>query len=225
MCAQERERSKRGTIYDQEQLDLLEQCVGQRDMTAWNERRQQEPDRPVLLQKVDLEKAYLRGADFRQADFRGANLRGVDLSGAKRSDYTRRWADLSDADFTEADLCLTDCRGANLRRANFTRAYLYYTNLSWTDLSGANLNGADLWAFLYKAVLTSVDLHQANRRLKELTRVGCQLTPKKDFSLAAAMERLKAASMESDGCREQPQVSSPCLVPVFAFDRHAVEHS
>ncbi|WP_083456041.1 pentapeptide repeat-containing protein [Desulfosarcina cetonica] len=43
-------------------------------------------------------------------------------------------------------------------------------------MSGANFNGADLWAFLFRANLTSVDLGQANRRFSDFTKIGCQYT-------------------------------------------------
>jgi len=167
-----------GAAFDQEQFDLLMKCSAKHDMAEWDEWKKQNPKQPVLLQNANLAKAYLRGADLRRADFRGANLRGVDLSGAKLPDFTRRWADLSGADFREADLCGTDFRGANLSGANFGRAYLYYTNFSWTNLSGANFRGADLWSFLYKAIVTSVDLSLANRRLADFTRIGSTFTPK-----------------------------------------------
>jgi hypothetical protein len=167
-----------GAAFDQEQFDLLMQCSAKHDMTEWDEWKKNNPKRPVLLQNANLAKAYLRGADLRRADFRGANLRGADLSGAKLPDFSRRWADLSGADFREADLCGTDFRGADMSGANFGRAYLYYTNFSWTNLSGANFRGADLWSFLYKAILTSVDLSLANRKLSEFTRIGSTLAPK-----------------------------------------------
>ena len=177
---------KSGGTYDRAQFDLLMQCSEKCDMTEWNTWRQQHPNQPVRLHKANLDKAFLRGADLRHADFRDASLRGVDLSGFRLPDYSRRWADLSGADFREADLCLTDFRGANLRGANFACAYLYYTNLSWTDLSGANFDGADLWGFLYEAVLRSVDLDQANRRIKDFTKIGCKLTRQENGAWGAA---------------------------------------
>nr|WP_319490762.1 pentapeptide repeat-containing protein [uncultured Desulfobacter sp.] len=160
---------------DRAPFDLLMKCSGQKDMTEWNVWRKHNPDHPVLLQNLNLEKAYLRGADLHGADLRGTNLRGADLSGAKLCDGSRRWADLSGADLREADLCLTDFRGATLIGANFSRAYLYYTNLSWTNLSFANFYDADLWACMYKSVLISVDLDQANRLVKYFTKRACQL--------------------------------------------------
>lgn len=183
MLTTEVKRQRASVALSWKQFDLLMKCSAKHDMTEWNAWRKHNPEQPVRLQNVNIEKAYLRGADLRKADFRGANLRGVDLSGAKLCDFNRRWADLSDADFREADLCGTDFRGANLSGANFDRAYLFCTNFSWTNLSGANFNGADLWAFLFKANLTSVDLSQANRRFSDFTKIGCKyttrLTPQK----------------------------------------------
>ncbi|MDR3569403.1 MAG: pentapeptide repeat-containing protein [Syntrophobacteraceae bacterium] len=155
-----------GAKFSREQFEVLMKCSDRQDMTEWNEWRKHNPNQGVVLQDVNIAGAHLRGADFGKADFRGANLRGADLSGARLYDFNRRWTDLSGADFSEADLCGTDFRGADLRGANFSRAYLYYTNLSWTDLSGANFNGADLWAFLFRANLTSVDLSRSNRSSK-----------------------------------------------------------
>jgi len=176
MLKMEAQKQKIGATFNRDQLDRLMRCSAKQDMTEWNEWRKKNPEQPVLLQNAKLEKAYLRGADLRKADFRGASLRGTDLSGAKLHDFSRRWADLSGADFSMADLCGTDFRGANLSGVNFQQAYLYYANLSWTNLSGANFSGADLWAMLYEAKLTSVDLDKANRRFSEFTRIACQYT-------------------------------------------------
>jgi len=173
-----RQIASEASTFSWEQFDLLMKCSAKHDMTDWNEWRKQNPKQPVRLQNVNLEKAYLRGADLHEADFFRANLRGVDLSGARRCDGNRRWADLSGTDFREADLCGTDFRGANLTGANFGRAYLFFTNLSWTNMSGADFRGADLWAFLYRANLTSVDLSRANRRFSDFTNIGCKYTKK-----------------------------------------------
>lgn len=175
-----------GAAFDREQFDLLMACSEKHDMSEWNEWRTQNPARPVLLQNANLSKACLRGADLRQADFHGANLRGADLSGAGLPDYSRRWADLGGADFREADLCGTDFRGANLSGANFGRAYLYCTNFSWTNLTGANFSGADLWAFLYRANVTSVDLSLAHRRLSDFTMIGCARAKRQGLSAGGA---------------------------------------
>ena len=169
-------RHKTGATCNMDQFDLLMKCSAEHDMTEWNEWRKHNPNVPVVLRNVNIKNAYLRGADLRKADFRGANLRGLDLSGAKRPDFTRRWADLSGADFTKADLCGTDFRGANLSDVNFDQAYLFFTNLSWTNLKGASFNGTDLWAFLYRADLTAVDLSRSNRRISDFTKIGCKHT-------------------------------------------------
>nr|WP_321465481.1 pentapeptide repeat-containing protein [uncultured Desulfobulbus sp.] len=178
--------AKKQTIrasFDPKQFALLIQCSEKHDMREWNEWRKMNPEQPVLLRTANLAKAYLRGADLHKADLRGANLRGADLSGAKDPDFRRVWADLSGADLTDADLCGTDFRGANLSDANFHLAYLFYTNLSWTNLSRANFSGADLWAMLYEATLTSVDLNQATRRFLDITKAGTTYSMKqKHFS-------------------------------------------
>lgn len=183
MLTIEAKKQKVGASFNREQFNLLMKCSAKRNMTEWNEWRKNNPEQSVLLQNAHLEKTYLRGADLHKADFRGASLRGADLSGAKLFDFSRRWANLSGANFSEADLCGTDFRGANLSSANFRHAYLFYTNLSWTNLSGANFSGADLWAMLYEAKLTSVDLNQANRRLSEFTRIGCKYIKKTPLSV------------------------------------------
>jgi len=194
-------RGELEATFDSEQFDLLVKCSAKRNMNEWNAWRKRNPGAAVLLQNANLEKAYLRGADLHGADFQGANLRGADLSGAKLGDGSRRWADLSGVDLREADLCLTDFRGAKLIGANFSRAYLYYTNLSWTNLSFANFTNADLWAFLYKAVLSSVDLFQANKRLNDFTKIGCKLEVKnKSFQ---EVVRMAQAPARACGCEPE----------------------
>ncbi|WP_051309849.1 pentapeptide repeat-containing protein [Desulfogranum japonicum] len=194
MTTREIHRSKLNTHFSLEQYDLLMKCSASQDMTEWNEWRKRNPKIPVRFRNADIKNAYLRGADLHKADFRGANLRGLDLSGAKRGNTGRLWANLSGADFREADLCGTDLRGANLSGADFSRAYLYYTNLSWTKLRGANFSGTDLWAFLYRADLTAVDLDLANRRLSDFTKTGCKYTKMKNAAVPPATDIYTADS-------------------------------
>lgn len=217
----ETKKHRVGDTYDRAQFNLLMQCSEKCDMTEWNTWRQQHPNQPVLLHKANLDKAFLRGADLRHADFRGASLRGVDLSGFRLPDYSRRWADLSGADFREADLCLTDFRGANLRGANFARAYLYYTNLSWTDLSGANFDGADLWGFLYEAVLRSVDLGQANRRIKDFIKIGCKFSHQERSNRESSRKFLKAVPGNGFDITVPSQVANQQPDPANALIRLA----
>ena len=125
-----------------------------RDISDFNEYRDDNPDRAINfssadLQGADLRDAYLRDAYLRSADLtdasltdadlEGANLWGADLQGANLAD-----ADLEGANFAAAKLQGSNLRGADLRGANFADADLRDAILRYADLRGANLRHANL---------------------------------------------------------------------------------
>ena len=85
-----------------------------RDVEAFNQYRENNPDQPMDFFSADLTGAYLQGADLYYANLQDTNLRGADL------------------------------RDANLRDSDLTGAYLQGADLEEASLQGANLTGADL---------------------------------------------------------------------------------
>ena len=85
-----------------------------RDVDAWNQWRDENPD-----VKPDLSYAVMRGANLTLANLAGAILR-------------------------EADLVLANLRGADLRHADLSGANFVGARLLGVDLTHANVCGADL---------------------------------------------------------------------------------
>lgn len=114
------EKSKEERQYSQEQFKLLNRCNAEKDMSAWNEWREQNPQEAVLLEGAPFWHAYLKGVNLC-----GANLTGADLRGAK---------------ITRADL-----EGANLYDAKLQGARLGKSILRHANLEGADIRGTSLW--------------------------------------------------------------------------------
>lgn len=108
--------------WNQNQLSMLSNCAQRKDMTEWNEWRNNNRFERILLQHAHF---WERG---------GIYLRGVDL----------RDADLQDAGLERADLQGANLQGADLRGSQLQDAYLQGANLQGADLQGANLQDADL---------------------------------------------------------------------------------
>jgi len=119
--------------FSQKQYDLLKSCSDKKDMTEWNQWRQEHQDEEIWLQGADLSKANLDnanldGAYLENADLRFANLENADLFRAH----------LENANFYKAHL-----ENADLRRANLENVKLMVANLRGARFSNAKLQGAD----------------------------------------------------------------------------------
>ena len=79
------EQPKSSSIFNQKQYDMLKSCSDKKDMTEWNERRNQHQEDKIRLvganlQKAELQKAKLQGAEVSPkqlalaASFEGAAL-------------------------------------------------------------------------------------------------------------------------------------------------------
>lgn len=138
---------------DPEHLKILK-----KDLKAWHEWREKDPD-------VNPD---LRMADLRGADLAGANLSGVAFLGANLSKASLAVADLSGADLSGADLDNAILNTARLNDATLPNASLFNAHASGAVLSNANLHSAVLrdadfrGADLRAADLSDADLHGAN---------------------------------------------------------------
>jgi uncharacterized protein YjbI with pentapeptide repeats len=117
------ERNKKQ--FDESQYEILIKCSDKRNLSKWNEWRENNQKVSVLLEGANFIGANLEGADLWKANLAGANLRNVNLEGV---------------DLWKADLKSTDLWNANLKGAELISA-----NLAGADLSNVNLEGADLW--------------------------------------------------------------------------------
>jgi serine/threonine protein kinase len=98
-----------------------------RGVAAWNEWREENPERRPTL-------AFLDGKGL---DFAGANLGAVNLTRSFLHGANLRGADLQHATLEGAILDRADLSQANLYRANLTRASLVGTNVGGAFLTGA----------------------------------------------------------------------------------------
>ncbi|HIJ70724.1 MAG TPA: hypothetical protein HPP87_05090 [Planctomycetes bacterium] len=94
--------------FSQEQYDMLKRCSDKKDMTEWNEWRND----VVGGTWIHLEKAYLKRFCLESASLYKVNLKGAEL----------QEANLQGADFIRANLREADLRGADLREAELTQA-------------------------------------------------------------------------------------------------------
>ncbi len=162
---QQQERPKGERRFSQEQYDMLLRCSEKKDISEWNQWREDNPREEILLESADLAGAYMRGANLRDALLQGALLEEADLQGA----------DLERASLDHAELRRASLRGAIVVGTSFKRAKLCSADLSRARLDNANLAGAALLqaslarARLVMADLGGADLHGADLRGAQLS--------------------------------------------------------
>ena len=59
--------------FSQEQYEMLLRCSEKKDISEWNEWREDHPDEPFLLEGAELSGAHLNGVDLSEAYLNGAN--------------------------------------------------------------------------------------------------------------------------------------------------------
>ncbi len=117
--------------FKQEQYDMLKRCSAKKDMTEWNQWREEHPDEEIYLEGANLSNRDLRGVwlhedpvnRFGKVYLRGAVFRYSQLENAK---FWR--AHLEGADFY---------RASGTKGANFTLAHLEGADFSFSNLKGA----------------------------------------------------------------------------------------
>ena len=120
----DKKENKEGRRFSQGQYKMLKRCSEKKDMTEWNEWREEQRDEDICLEGANLSGAYLKGAYLQEAHLRNAEL---------------LLAHMENVHFMGADL-----EGAKLRRAHLESARLWWANLKDADLCWAHLEGADL---------------------------------------------------------------------------------
>ena len=120
------QNGKQPRRFNQQQYDMLKRCSHKKDMTEWNQWRENNKGVDIFLEGAFFSRAYLKGANFSRANLKDASF------------YE---ANLEDADFCTADLENTDFFGAHLENAKFV-----WSNMKGVKLSTANLKGAQVWS-------------------------------------------------------------------------------
>ena len=142
--------------FSQQQYDMLKRCSEKKDMTEWNEWRNNNPAQDVLLEGADLKDCWLRGVLLNtkgSSHFSGE----VHLEGAI---LTR--AHLIDANFECSRMESAQLYAADLTRSRFWLAHLEEAFLNDSCLEEAQLNSSYLkGAIFYHACVKSVKFSSA----------------------------------------------------------------
>jgi uncharacterized protein YjbI with pentapeptide repeats len=134
---------KKGLRCDLDQYDMLKRCSKEKDMTEWNEWRENNPKADIRLEGAQLSGCYLAKVHLlserltdearNELNFQGeVYLKGSNLAGANLTGAQLKHAHLD-------GVCL---RGADLHWAHLERADLIGTNLESANLLDAHLEGA-----------------------------------------------------------------------------------
>ena len=120
---------KQGYRCDLDQYEMLKRCSDQKDMTEWNEWRENHPDKDILLEGADFSRLYLENAYL--------------YCSKTHNPFEKPYLDgevcLKEAKFYKAHLNNTRLDYAHLEGSSF-----YLANLKGTDLGHAWLQGANL---------------------------------------------------------------------------------
>lgn len=119
---------------DSNQLALLLECSEKKDMTEWNNWREENPKEEIWLQGANLISANLEGAFLQHAHFKQVDLTWANLAGAK----------LCGAHLERARLAHVRLKGANLNTAYLGESFLWDSHLEGAKLGGAHLEEAFL---------------------------------------------------------------------------------
>ena len=179
--------------FNKEQYEMLIRCSDNKDMSEWNEFRQEHPEEDILLEGADLNhsnlkgvrlnKAYLKNAQLMDANLQDAFFFEANLEGANLCATHLENADLSSAHLEHANLSMSYMEGAklmnahleevDLTRCHLKRVFLAHVSLQGAKLTSANLEGAYLGhAHLEGSDLIHAILERANISGADLSRVN-----------------------------------------------------
>jgi len=135
-----REQPKPKPRFNEEQYQILKSCSDKKDITDWNEWREEHPNKTILLEGAILPGAHLEEAHLEGAKLHGANLEHAKLHGAHLEHAKLRGAHLENAELRGAHLENAFLYVAHLENARLLLAHLENACLVGAHLEGANLN-------------------------------------------------------------------------------------
>ncbi len=143
------QEQKEGKLFSQEQYDMLLRCSEKKDITEWNEWREEHPGEKILLKGAFLVEAHLEYAELGGAHLENASLGGAHLENAKlwsaHLENAKLWrAHLENATLVEAHLEYAELVEAHLEYAELYRAHLENAKLIESHIQGAHIGGANL---------------------------------------------------------------------------------
>ena len=142
------EKPNEGRRFSQEQYDMLKRCSENKDMTEWNEWREENDYRDVELEG---------------GDFSGWYLNEVNLGTHRQHGCRTAEVFLSKANFDKANLEKAQLTFSHLEGARFHEAHLEGANLMFAHLDNAFLLGVHLeGACLQCAEMPSAEVYNAH---------------------------------------------------------------
>lgn len=153
---------KRAPRFEQEQYERLLRCSEKKDMTEWNQWREENPDIEILLEGAELSYAHMERANLKFAHLEGTDLEEAHLERAVLSHAHLEGTVLEEAHLERAVLMGAHLEGTVLEKAHLERARLLGAHLEHANLYDSYLKRADLrTAHLEDAVLTGTHLESA----------------------------------------------------------------
>ena len=185
--------------FSQEQYDMLKRCSDKKDMTEWNQWRENHPDEVIWLQGRSFNNWWLQKANFMHwkrcksntythfgevhlegTHFEWANLQKAIFAGAEMED-TRLWsahaegADFNGTKLMDAELGVAHFEGcdfsdSNLHNARFTPSWLNGTKFTKSDLRGCSMRACVVDGST-RFWECIINRHSKNERFTDLTGV------------------------------------------------------
>jgi len=143
---------------------MLKRCSDKKDMTEWNEWREENPDNDIELDGAEFSSCYLKGvnlatyreymrktpevnlskAKFNKCDLENANFQLARMENAELHQAFMKGVRLDFSHLEGALLLGTDIRSAALIGAHLEKANLCNSNLSGSRLTDAHVEGTDI---------------------------------------------------------------------------------
>jgi len=165
---------KKGFRCDLDQYDMLKRCSEKKDMTEWNEWREENPNEVIWLQGAKFCECHLKGAKLWGAHLESANLEMAHLEGANLERAHLIGAFPIGAHLEGAYLYVANLQRANLLEAHLENAKLQQTKMQSADFSRAIVDGSTL---IWKP---EVNKYRRGKRSTNFNGVGldsCRIDP------------------------------------------------
>ena len=131
---------------DLDAYEILKTCSAIKDLTQWNEWRQELKGDEIYLQGADLRQGYYRGADFSRIHFEAANFAEALCERANFWNARCEGADFNGANCQGVNFGGVNCQGADFRSAHCQRAWFVgETHCEGADFRGAHCEGTRFW--------------------------------------------------------------------------------
>ena len=137
MAESKQQQSNQERRFNQEQYDMLKRCSEKKDMTEWNEWRNEHSE-------YDVQDVLLEGGDFSNWHLEGVNLGTHRQYGRNTPEVYLRRAKFNNAHIEGAQLCFANMEGVELHKTHLEKAILMFARFDNALLLGVHLEDANL---------------------------------------------------------------------------------